>query len=178
MLAHPPTAAESPCCFTVKLCCWYVVVVSQHIWKYANKCCMFFLWLVSLLRTAGKYLWWCTEEQRRIGDNRAQERRTGFNGAERKEVCLCVLTTTVTPALSLIHRNEIKGRNMETMFFFPLLFLMCTWDRRLFVCIHEGHLLVLTCYFFLKQAKMVWNKCTFFFPNVNQVVPRIFLNQW
>lgn len=123
---------------------------------------LLFLWLVSLLRTAGKYLWWCTEEQRRIGDNRAQERGTGFNGAERKEVCLCVLTTTVTPAPSLIHHNEIKDINTETVFCFFSLFLMCTCDLRLFVCIHKGHLLVVTCYFLLNKQRWCEISALFF----------------
>lgn len=92
--------------------------------------------MVSLLRSAGKYLWWYTEKQRRISDNRAQERRTGFNGAEKRRY-LCILTTTVpsvTPALSLIHRNKSKDTNMENAF--SCFICTCAW--RCCMSLHMG----------------------------------------
>lgn len=102
---------------------------------------MFFLWLVSLLCTAGKYLWWYTEEQRRISDNRAQERRTGFNGAERRRfVCLCILTTTVASVLLYSPWSTIAKQNTQTWetsaFFKILLFVrVCSG----YVWAHAAH---------------------------------------
>lgn len=59
-------------------------------------------------------------------------------GQKKKKICLCIITTTVpslTPALSLIHRNE-RHKHREDVFSYFRSICMCA--RSCFVCIHSG----------------------------------------
>ncbi len=99
-----------------------------------NRLPLFFSWLVSLLRTAGKNLWWYTEEQKRITGNRAQETRAGLNGAEEKEICLCILPQQCHQWLLHSPWSTVTKLNTQTwrlwFFFFPLMLYMHAYGTK------------------------------------------------